>query len=180
MTKAIIKLNNYSNYEIYPKDGKIWSLKRDKFIGDKTPNGYFRCTLYSDNGHIWKENVHRLIYIACYGEIPKGMQVNHIDEDKTNNSIFNLNLMTPKENNNWGTRNERVSKAKKGTQINRIDLSMPVGAYKNGALQFTFLSTADAGRNGFDSSNVSKCCRGVKGYKSYKGYQWKYIDEKVD
>ena len=178
--KAILKIDNFSNYEIYPKDGKIWSLKYNKFLKEsKSSNGYSPCTLTADDGSIWKTNLHRVIYTACYGGIPEGMQVNHIDENKDNNSIFNLNLMTPKENTNWGTRNERARKTLKGTRTNRIDLSRPVGAYKNGILQFTFSSTADAGRNGFDHSCIGKCCRGVKNYKSHKGYNWKYIDEMV-
>ena len=46
-------------------------------------------------------------YEAFNGPIPEGMQVNHIDENTLNNNLENLNLMTPSENINWGTRNER-------------------------------------------------------------------------
>lgn len=35
------------------------------------------------------------------------MQVNHIDENKSNNKIENLNLLTSQDNNNLGTRNEK-------------------------------------------------------------------------
>ena len=38
------------------------------------------------------------------------MQVNHIDENPANNNLNNLNLMTPKENTNWGTGIERRAK----------------------------------------------------------------------
>lgn len=169
MTKAILKINNFSDYEIYPKDGKIWSLKRNRFIGSKISKGYLHCTLYSDNGKTWDEYTHRLIYIACYGEIPKGMQVNHIDEDKTNNSIFNLNLMTPKENNNWGTKNERAS----------IKHSKTIGIYKDSVLIKKFSSLTDASKY-FNCSitNISYYCKGKR--KDPRGYEWKYIDEKVD
>ena len=46
--------------------------------------------------------VHRLVYATFVGEIPDGLQVNHIDECKENNVLSNLNLMTAKENTNWG------------------------------------------------------------------------------
>lgn len=39
------------------------------------------------------------------------MQVNHIDENPENNNLDNLNLMTPKENTNWGTGIERRAKS---------------------------------------------------------------------
>jgi hypothetical protein len=37
------------------------------------------------------------------------MQVNHIDEDISNCALSNLNLMTAKDNSNYGTRGERLS-----------------------------------------------------------------------
>ena len=56
--------------------------------------------------------VHRLVYDAFNGKIPEGMQVNHINEIKTDNSLWNLNLMTNQENCNWGRHNLNVSKSK--------------------------------------------------------------------
>lgn len=41
------------------------------------------------------------------------MQINHKDENKANNCIDNLELMTNKENCSYGTRNARISKAMK-------------------------------------------------------------------
>lgn len=52
--------------------------------------------------------VHTLVYSAFHGEITKGYQVNHINEIKTDNRIENLELLTPKENCNHGTRNIRI------------------------------------------------------------------------
>lgn len=59
------------------------------------------------------------MYMAHVGVIPQGMQINHKDEDKTNNSIDNLELMTNKENSSYGTRNERISKAMKQYRANQ-------------------------------------------------------------
>ena len=101
-----VTLSNYSGYIIYPKQGLIWGKKSNRFIGNKDKNGYLHCSLYADDGTVWKTCIHRVIWITVKGEIPKGMQVNHIDENKENNSISNLNIMTPKENMNWGSRNE--------------------------------------------------------------------------
>lgn len=42
--------------------------------------------------------VHRLIVETWLGEIPKGMQVNHIDGNRQNNSVRNLEICTPSEN----------------------------------------------------------------------------------
>jgi hypothetical protein len=77
----------------------------------KRQNDYWRVYLYK-NGSRKKHLVHVLVYETFFGDIPEGMQVNHKDENKDNNSAFNLNLLTPKENCNWGTRNERITKTK--------------------------------------------------------------------
>lgn len=78
-----------------------------KFVNNG--GGYLQVYLYKD-GKSTKFYVHRLVYEAFHGKRPEGMEINHIDEDKSNNSIKNLNLMTHKENANWGTCIERRAK----------------------------------------------------------------------
>ena len=85
----------------------------------KRQNDYWRVYLYKNNSRK-KYTVHVLVYKSFFGEIPDGYQVNHMDENKDNNSIFNLNLLTPKENSNWGTRNERISKTKLNKKASQI------------------------------------------------------------
>lgn len=58
--------------------------------------------------------VHRLVVEAFIGVIPKGFVVNHKDENKHNNNVENLEICTYKYNNNYGTRNERLSAAHTG------------------------------------------------------------------
>ena len=169
------QIPNYSNYVILPNEGLVYSLKRNKFIGCKDYQNYLKCTLYSDIRKVWTTKIHRVIYTACYGEIPEGLDVNHIDENHNNNSIFNLNLMTHKDNCNWGTRNERMAKKLKGKYVNRTDQSKPVGAYKNEELVMTFPSAREADRCGFERAAVAKCCKDKR--KSYKGYEWRYIEK---
>lgn len=60
------------------------------------------------NKRNYKVKVHRLVlstFSECIGE-----QVNHIDEDKTNNKLLNLEWCTAKYNANYGTRNARIQK----------------------------------------------------------------------
>ena len=42
--------------------------------------------------------IHRLVYLAFRGSIPEDLVVNHIDENKTNNLLTNLELLTNREN----------------------------------------------------------------------------------
>lgn len=134
-------------------------------------NDYLRVGLHKDGKRKWFL-VHRLVYAAFNGEIPDGLQVNHIDEDKTNNRLENLNLMTPKQNTNFGTRNQRVAKA----NINHPSMSKPVVAFnEDNEIVFEFASTKEAARNGFNSGDLASCCRGER--RAHRGYRWRYKEE---
>ena len=166
-----MKLKGYSNYEIYPETGQVWSYKRNRFIGSDNSDGYLSSRLTDDNGiqHRWL--LHRLIWTTVYGEIPEGMQINHNDENSLNNSISNLSLMSAKENNNWGTRTARASLK----QTNHPKRSKPVLGIKNNIIEIFYVSESEAERNGFSQGNIGCCCRGER--KTHKGYEWKYQDD---
>lgn len=167
------KFRDYDNYEIYA-DGRIWSYKYKKFLKpETTKDGYQRVQLYDNAGKMKHYLLHRVIYESVTGEpIPIGMQCNHISEDKTDCSFSNLNLLSPKENINWGTRNKRSAES----NTNNPKRSKQVCAYKNGELVFVFPSTREAQRQGFDSGHIAACCNGK--VKTHKGYEWKYLNEK--
>lgn len=128
----------------------------------KSKGGYLRVSLWKD-GNIKKFFVHRLVYETFNGKIPDGMQVNHINENKTDNRLENLNLMTPKENTNWGGGIKRHTE-KESKQVLQLTL--------DGELVREWPSSREAGRNGFGQGSISRCCLGKQ--KHHKGYIWKY------
>ena len=81
--------------------GKI--LKPQKGIG-----GYLRVKLCAD-GHQQKHSVHRLVAAAFIGPCPDGMEMNHCDCDKTNNTICNIEYVTKSENTLHAYRNGLMS-----------------------------------------------------------------------
>lgn len=72
----------------------------------KDSAGYYQIKLYY-NGNYNRFKVHRLVWEAFNGIIPNGLVVNHINEIKTDNRLSNLNLLSFKDNLNYGTANER-------------------------------------------------------------------------
>lgn len=62
-----------------------------------TRAGYASVSLKTIRG--WHNYaIHRLVWMAWVGPIPKGIWINHKDGNKLNNSIDNLELTTPSEN----------------------------------------------------------------------------------
>lgn len=88
----------FSKYLI-STDGQVYSLKSDRLLPQGfTHRGYKQVDVCNDEGIKKHMRVHRLVYMAHKGVIPEGMQINHKDENKANNCIDNLELMTNKEN----------------------------------------------------------------------------------
>ena len=61
-------------------------------------DGYKCFTAYDGNRKVTSHYVHRFVWECLKGPIPKGMEINHINEDKTDNRLENLELVTQKEN----------------------------------------------------------------------------------
>ena len=104
--REIIKFQNIKFYShpIYnryaaSKDGQILGKKRKKILKLwlKFANGYKFFILYASN--IRKSySVSRFVYECFKGNIPDDKEVDHIDNNKENNQIDNLQLLTHREN----------------------------------------------------------------------------------
>ena len=87
----------HSNY-YSSKEGEIYSKKSNKILKlQKHTAGYLIFNI-SNNSKGKNYYVHRYVFECFYGSIPKDKQVDHIDNNKINNNIKNLHLLTPKEN----------------------------------------------------------------------------------
>jgi hypothetical protein len=97
-------IENYESYYEVSNLGRIKS-KRSCIIMKNilNNNGYLMCTL-SAPGKRKKFSVHRLVAAAFIKNDLDKKQVNHIDGNKLNNIIINLEWVTPKENTNHAWR----------------------------------------------------------------------------
>jgi hypothetical protein len=76
-------------------------------------NGYSQCSLYKNKKHCSK-NIHLLVVMVFLNHKPNGniIVVNHIDENKSNNRLENLELVTNRYNGQYSGKNNGIKKTK--------------------------------------------------------------------
>lgn len=126
--------------------------------------GYLRVGL-SNNGQTKDYLIHKLVATVFINNPYNYKEVNHIDEDKTNNCVSNLEWCTRRYNMNYGTIKTKIGQP--GKHVACYD--------KQGNLIKTYNSLTETEQDGFTISGVSTCCRGR--IKSHYGYSWKFVDK---
>jgi hypothetical protein len=81
------KTSNLSTRSIIGSEAGVLSHNK------KNNTAYYRVGI---NGKLLA--LHRVIWIMHYGDIPEGMQIDHISHDTLDNRIENLRLVTGKDN----------------------------------------------------------------------------------
>lgn len=121
-------VKDFPNYTI-SEYGEIKNIKTGSILkGSITNKGYVRVTL-RENNKPKTVKVHRLVAEAFIPNPENKPEVNHIDEDKTNNKVSNLEWCTRKENVNHGTRTERMQKTQ-GIKIKCIETGVEYDTIK--------------------------------------------------
>ena len=182
-TERFAPIEGFPDYQI-TSHGRVFSLKSGEFKelkSRKIRNDYIRVAL-SKNGEKYYRYVHRLVAQTFIPNPDNKPCINHIDENKTNNHVSNLEWVTAKENMNHGTRNERAGKAisktnsdgrRKGSKHNHA--RAVIGFKINGCGIKYYKYMRDCEKDGFYHSGISRCCKGKS--KSHHGYEWYFADE---
>ena len=179
------------NYEEYYKISNRGKLKRKaRFRYDKIRNrkNYFKESLVklSDNGHGYMmvrlypdykpHYVHRLVANNFIPNPLNKKEVNHKNGNKLDNSVNNLERVTPKENmlhlskvlkTKYNLSGLNKSREKQKKKVCSMD--------SNGKIIKIFESISEAGRfMKANPSGISGCCQGKN--KTCKGLIWKYLE----
>lgn len=97
------------------EDGKVINRKTGKILRTYTNvKGYYVLKIRSVRRKSVHASLHRLLSLAFVEGYFKGAVVNHIDEVKTNNSLDNLEWVTPMENAHHGTCIQRSTHNRRG------------------------------------------------------------------
>ena len=130
-----------------------------------TKKGYKKVHL-SYKGMTKTELVHRLVAIAFISGYDINLQVNHKDENKTNNNVENLEWCTPSQNCNHGSRKQRIFSKQRRPIIQK---------YRDGTICNYFIGLNEAAKiTRISAGHISNVCCGKR--KTAGGYIWQYFD----
>ena len=162
----------FSKYEV-STEGRVRSLnyyghgKTQILELTEDKNGYYQISLYSNDNIRKTRKVHRLVAFTFPDKIPNDnptekTQVNHINENKHDNRVENLEWVTPKQNMQHGTRTERQAKSK----------SKKVLCVETGVIYESIVECAR--QTGLPKSSIWRCCNNKN--KTCGGFHWEFVN----
>lgn len=157
--KSLDRVVNAKNGSTAVKRGKIMSIHTRKEDGRKD------IMLCGKDGHK-RLKIHRLVAMAFLPNPENFPEVNHKDENPSNNAVWNLEWCDRWYNTHYGRYSEKISEK----------LSVPVLQIKDGVIIKRWKSTVDASRyfsvNGNGTGNIWFALKGAT--KTAYGYEWRY------
>jgi hypothetical protein len=175
-----------------PHEGEIWkecplgndyekimasNLGRIKKINNPNPtlgtireSGYYEIDVYNNKEKKHKKfRVHRLVCMAFIENPENKPFVNHIDENRSNNNVNNLNWMTNKENLNHSLDiNDRTKSNKRSKIVVQIEpeTNKIIKEYSSAYFASKKLN--------INYTSISWCCKNFRGQKTAGGFKWEY------
>lgn len=166
--EGLYQISNYGRVKSLERKVKntksSYRIVKEKILScNKCSNGYYYIILYK-NQNKKTYRIHRLVADAFIPNNDNLLEVNHIDENKENNNVNNLEWCNHKYNMNYGTSIKRNAEKHKKQVIQYT---------KNNEIIKEYSSLKEASdKIGIDSSSIMRCCKGKQ--KTCGGYIWKY------
>lgn len=164
------KIKDFPNYQI-DTNGDIQNLRTGRILKTgKNQKGYHHITL-SNKGKSKTTTIHKLVFTTYIGQTKKGYDINHIDGNKNNNSVSNLELITRKENCQKAVLNGQIKSgfdcklSVNVQQINPLTNSV-INTYGS-----IIIATKETNVSGSSISNVINGHRQTAG-----GFKWKRLN----
>ena len=166
---ATIKDN--TTYDISVK-GAVTNLRTGRKLKHSlNQKGYCQLQLSKD-GFSKTISIHRCVWEAYNGAIPKGLEVNHIDGVKANNDLSNLELVTRVENVRKAVETGLIKSGadcEKSVGVDQINVLTKKVIASFGSIRLATKETKVAG------SSISNVCSGKR--TTAGGFLWAYSNK---
>lgn len=159
--------NVYSKNRFHRTNHNGFYRKGIKIKPSKTKTGYLQVIL-SVNGKSYTKKVHRLVAEAFLPNPNNLLEINHKNEDKSDNRVSNLEWCTREYNMNYGNIHYKLSK--NSDARNRVKPILKLSLNNN--LLCEYPSVINVAKDGYDPSFIVKVCKGKK--NTAYGFKWKY------
>ena len=185
MTEIIVNNCVYKTHPIYTqyaisRDGYVIHIKkRVPYKGNENDMGYLIQTVYQIGRLKTKTaRIHRLVWETYNGEIPIGKEIDHIDSDKKNNKLDNLQLLNHSSNCKKAVKSKHDLKAR---LKNRKCLKSINKSTKE--VQYYFSLASAAKHLDINPSGVWKVCENIQksalSKKDNCWYKFEYVDKNL-
>lgn len=170
-------IKGYEGYYQVSNIGRVRSL--DRTVIHKFNNKFYKGIILKQSCvpylrvHLSVKNkketptVHRLVAITFIDNLENKPCVNHIDGNKLNNSMENLEWVTCKENSVHAKVN------------NLLSVKPVIMLSKDNKHLLKFSSIEEASNiTGYNKGHICNCCSGVR--KTHGGYKWEYLKKDLE
>lgn len=195
-----MQYRDFTNYDVLPYENKIINIERNKVLKQSTNDrGYKYYRLYKD-GKPYCIRTNRLYYECVYGKIPDGYEIDHINNNRGDNRLENLRMVTHTENMNNPISSENRKRVlnteeykKKRSEIMKGRFAgeknpmygkprpegasvppKPIKVFKEGELIAIYPCINEAARDlNLSRGNINSCLNGSR--KHTKGYTFELV-----
>lgn len=168
--EGLYQVSNLGRVRSLPKTvktkGNGQATHKAKILNICTSGNGYQYVGLSKNGHYYSRRVHRLVALAFIPNPDHFTQVNHLDGDKHNNRLSNLEWCTPLQNVRHAVKNGLIKKEQIVVQL------------KNNRIIGIYHSIREASKiTGCDNSSIAKAVKNSKEIKHCGGYTWKLASD---
>lgn len=186
MNEKWYEIENYSKYQISNlgrvksksrswicSKGHLITIKEKILKGTLDKNGYVKVSLVNDKGNTKRLSVHRIVAETLILNKENKNQVNHIDGNKQNNCVDNLEWCTSKENINHAINKLKIKYAKYLDKMHKVNKKKII---RDDGKIYNQIKDVFKEYNIKNSNILYDVLKGKKQY--FRKHNYKYMEEK--